>query len=219
MARTRSAPPPTADIDTDDDDDLIPTDDGPALDSMATGPALKDRPGPPSGVKRDYTKAMSEAHARQARTREETILRLRVAGANWQQVADSMNMTVDSTKHAYARAMKNIGAPEAEQIRTLTNERLNALTMAIWQTATGTPEQGRKGEPGYKPTVPPDLNAGRLVVQIETLRARLFNLGAEDKDDEWKIIQREAQEMARRTGLNVNDLMAEAERVAKQAWR
>ncbi len=67
--------------------------------------------------------------------RETRIIELRKGGKTWEQIGRELGMTGGGAHTAYMRALKRIPAEAVAELRTMDNERINALIDAGWPKA------------------------------------------------------------------------------------
>ncbi|MFZ8845420.1 sigma factor-like helix-turn-helix DNA-binding protein [Thermoflexus sp.] len=70
-----------------------------------------------------------------ARLREELALRLRIEGKTLSEIGQALGVSPQRAHYILKRALARIAAPEAEELRRLHLERLEALIRAHWQQA------------------------------------------------------------------------------------
>ena len=101
--------------------------------------------------------ARAEIHSR-----EEQVLKLRLAGATFFAIAKQIGFATPSgAQQAYRRALRRSIAPQVDELRKIEGGRLDALQLGLWQKAMNG-----------------DVRAAETVVRIMERRAKLFGLDA-----------------------------------------
>lgn len=111
----------------------------------------------PKGARRPTGKGMVRA-----RKREAEALALRVAGATYQQIGERVGLTLEGARQCVKRALERLDGEVAElakELRQIEAERLDAMTLALW-------ERARRG----------DIPSIDCVLRLQSRRARLLRL-------------------------------------------
>lgn len=111
------------------------------------------------GVNVDRQEAKSQELTRQC-------LELRLAGANLEAIGRQVGLHKSNVSRRIKTALADIPATEADALRTIENERLDAMQVAIWGKV-------RKG----------DLGAIDRAIRISERRSRLLGLDAPQRVD------------------------------------
>ncbi len=139
-----------------------------------------------------------------AKEKQKRALQLRMAGATFAQIAETMGLPHASSAYdCIMRAMSHIPEPEAKLYKKLNLERLNRLLMALWQTAIA--ER-------------PDR---RDIAQCLSIIAEMNKLvGAYEPDRvSMTFVHDMAQKIADAEGVPVSEVMEEAKRIAEEHWK
>lgn len=146
-----------------------------------------------------YTGCMPAKHKFQEpkklgrRLRDVEALRLRMAGASYQAIADQLGMKVRQTAFdAVQRELNRLTTEVSEKARRIELERLDRLQLALWPAATGG-----------------DVEAARAVLQIMDRRARLLGLDKPQRVD----IYHQLIDAAREAGLSEAEALEEFQRM------
>lgn len=109
-----------------------------------------------------------KSHAEEADSQEVTrkCLELRLAGGTLESIGNVVGIHKSNVSRRIKRALADIPKPEADELRTLENERLNAMQMAIWR-------QVKEGH----------LGAVDRAIRISERRSRLNGLDAPQQVD------------------------------------
>jgi hypothetical protein len=111
--------------------------------------------------------ANDDLDAPDRRTRQEAAVALRIAGANYSEIATTLGyMSSAKAREAVERALAaSIDSDDRERLRTLEGKRLERLLRGLWRKATDDAN-------------PEHLSAVRTAVAVIDRHARLFGLDA-----------------------------------------
>jgi hypothetical protein len=135
--------------------------------------------------------------------RQVRALQLRKSGLSYDAIAETLGFANRSGPHkAVHKALRETVREEATALRALELSRLDRLQLAAWPAATANP---------------PDLEATRTVLKIMTARARLLGLNAPTEVKGELLFKQMAQRVADEEGIDVDMLIAEAQRILDDA--
>lgn len=122
-------------------------------------------------------------------------LELRRSGVTYRQIASALNLSLSGAEKAVKRGLKMIVAEPAEDVLQLELDRLDGAWMGLWPRI-------QKGEPAA-------VTAGIRVIER---RARLLGLDAPTHlKVDATLAYEEAEALAEQYGLDVGEVIAEAE--------
>lgn len=102
----------------------------------------------------------------QVAERRKRVLNARIRGEGFQVIADREGIALSTAHNDYTTALADIPKPEADSMRKIEGERLDALQNAVWQDA-----------------LMGDIPAGAQALKVIDRRAKLFGLDAPQKLD------------------------------------
>lgn len=138
-------------------------------------------------------RAHREKQIQERRALERDVLALRLAGRSFEQISDDLGFkSRASAWKVYEAVVKRTVQAPADELRALSEARLETLRFTHWQRALGG-----------------DVPASVMVLRIERQLADLRGLNAPKEID----LRLEAREIAERYGLDPDEVLAEA-----QAW-
>lgn len=138
-----------------------------------------------------------------AAMKQRAVLELRKQGITFEVIAEEVGYSSASGAHkAFQTAMKKTIQEPADDLRKLVRERLNTLLASAWPKAL-------MGSPRHI----------EMCLKIMDREAALLGLDAPKQVEDHRIVSMQvmADEIAQETGLDPDELIAEAERIIKQA--
>ncbi len=139
-----------------------------------------------------------------AKERQKRALQLRMAGASFDQIAESLGYRSRSGAFkAVELALAGVPEPVAKVYKRVNLERLNRLLMSLWERAVG------KGADR------------RDIAQCLSIIAEMNKLvGAYEPDRvSMTFVHDMAQKIADAEGVPVSEVMEEAKRIAEEHWK
>lgn len=128
-------------------------------------------------------------------------LKLRIAGATFQQIADRLQYASPSGAYrAVELGLQRTLQEPSDMLRQLERERLDQMLLGIWKEATNG-----------------NLGAIDRAIKIMQRRAALIGLDAPTKVE--VMMRKEAEAIAQQLGIPVEDVLEEAEKIAQSAWQ
>ena len=136
-----------------------------------------------------------------AREKQAKALKLRLAGATFQEIADKVGYAGrQSAQKAVTKAMQDTIQEPADELRRLEMMRLDRLQLAVWPAAM-------RG----------DVKAVTAVLRIMVRRSNLLGLDAPRRLDIRHAVEEEARRLAQELGLDPDEIIAEAEGILRRA--
>lgn len=138
--------------------------------------------------------------------RQRRALELRKAGHTFQEIADQLGWKGPQGAHnAVMSALKKTLQEPADELRTLELERLDTMLNALWPAIL----RGDRGSP----------RAAEVALKIMDRRAALLGLDApkQVEDHRTVTVTLMAEQLAQETGLDKNEILAEAQRIVAAA--
>lgn len=145
------------------------------------------------GVKDRRNSGRTTSRTVQAAEREAQALALRRAGASYPAIAKELGINKGSAHRLVERGLERTVREPAEGLRALENERLDALQLAHWRDALGTPQRQTDADGTVRvvvPTLEQKQAATRVVLQVLERRAKLNGL---DQPAELRLALAEGQ--------------------------
>jgi hypothetical protein len=152
-------------------------------------------------------KRIDGKHDRRIETADRQLraLQLRRSGVTYDEIARAVGFANRSGAYkAVNRVLRERLHEEATALRLLEAERLDRLQLAAWGAATANP---------------PDLEATRTIIRIMQRRAKLLGLDAPAEVKTEVLFRTMAQRVADEEGVDVDQVMAEAQRILDDARR
>lgn len=145
------------------------------------------------------SESKTSAKRLEAVAKQRQALELRKAGVGFEEIARQLGYAGPSGAYkAVQTALRNTIQQPADELRRLEVARLDRLLLGIWGDAS-------RG----------DVVKLDRVLRIMQRRADLLGLDAPKRVDATIEVRQEAERLARETGLSVEEILAEAERIVR----
>lgn len=138
-----------------------------------------------------------------AAEKQRLVLELRKSGATFEEIAEQAGYASKSGAYkAFETALKKTLQEPADELRQIARERLNKMLNSLWPYVL-------KGSPRHT----------EVALKIMDREAALLGLDAPKQVEDHRIVSMQvmADSIAEETGLDPDELIAEAERIIKNA--